>query len=47
MTDQELSELTRRYVYERDDEIAEQLKQQIQAEYARRGIALYKPEHME
>lgn len=47
MTDQELSELTRRYVYERDDEIAEQLKEQIQTEYARRGVAIYKPEHME
>jgi len=47
MTDQELSELTRRYVYEKDDAVAEQLKEQIQAEYARRGVAIYKPEHME
>ena len=44
MTDKELSELVRRYVYESDDIVAEQLKQEIQTEYARRGVAIYKPE---
>lgn len=46
MSDEELNALIRTYVYTpiKDEPIAAQLLEQIKAEYARRGVAIYQPE---
>lgn len=46
MSDEELNALIRTYVYTpiKDEPIAAQLLEQIKAEYARRGITIYKSE---
>lgn len=44
LTDKELNDLVRRYVYEQDETVAATLLNEIQTEYALRGVSIYKPE---
>lgn len=44
LTDKELNDLVREYVYTSDEAKAAKLLAEIQTEYALRGVSIYKPE---